>query len=247
MLNRCAHGAGGPRGGAAHGGHEPATVARVRDDFDRIALLPEERWDHNSHYHQLLLRHVPRPCESALEIGCGRGRFSRLLARRAGHVLALDLSPVMVRLARLHSRDLPHLEFRVADGASLPLGESEFGCVVSIATLHHLPVEETLVRMRAALRPGGTLLVLDLVRTAHAGDLALGAVATGLHPILGLVRNGRPRAPRAARRLWAQHGRGDRYLRMREVRDLCARLLPGARVRRHLFWRYSVVWRKPHS
>ncbi len=48
----------------------------------------------------------------------------------------------------------------------------------------------------------------------------------------------------AARAAWDEHGRHDSYLTMAEVRRACARVLPGARVTKHLFWRYSIVWRK---
>jgi len=65
----------------------------IQADFDRLALLSRDGWDHNSHYGDFLLKHIPQDCESALEIGCGAGAFARLMAKRAGRVLALDLSP----------------------------------------------------------------------------------------------------------------------------------------------------------
>ena len=76
-------------------------ISGIREDFDRIALLPEVRWGHNSHYHDFLLKHIPLHCGNALEIGCGTGKFARLLAERSDHVLALDLSPNMIRIARV--------------------------------------------------------------------------------------------------------------------------------------------------
>ena len=66
-------------------------VARIQADFDRLALLSREEWDHNSHYHRFILKQVPPYSRSALEIGCGTGAFVRLLARRVEHVLALSL------------------------------------------------------------------------------------------------------------------------------------------------------------
>jgi SAM-dependent methyltransferase len=196
-------------------------TSQVERDFDRIALLPDDAWDHNRHYHALLLRELPPRCERALEIGCGTGELSRLLAARSRSVLAIDLSPNMIRLAR-----------------------ESFECVASIATLHHLDTAATLARMRDALALGGTLLVLDLFRVSGPGDLAASALAAPLNVLLRLAKTGRPRARADVRRAWEEHGRHDRYPTVAEVRALCARLLPGARVRRHLFWRYSIVWRR---
>jgi SAM-dependent methyltransferase len=66
---------------------------QIRNDFDRLAQFDEDGWTHNNHYHSFLLKHVPASCENALEIGCGTGAFSRLLAERSQHVLGLDLAP----------------------------------------------------------------------------------------------------------------------------------------------------------
>ncbi len=218
-------------------------TSQVERDFDQIALLPDDAWDHNRHYHTLLLRELPTRRERALEIGCGTGELSRLLAARFRSVLAIDLSPNMVRLARERSR-APNLEFRVADAATWAFPRESFDCVASIATLHHLDAATTLARMRDALAPGGTLLVLDLFRASGPGDLAASALAAPLSVFLHLAKTGRPRPHADVRRAWEEHGRHDRYSTVGEVRALCARLLPGARVRRHLFWRYSIVWRK---
>jgi hypothetical protein len=43
---------------------------------------------------------------------------------------------------------------------------------------------------------------------------------------------------------WAAHSPHDSYLTLSELRRLCATTLPGATVCPHLFWRYSIVWRK---
>jgi SAM-dependent methyltransferase len=217
----------------------------VRADFDRIAGLPDGGWDHNRHYHRWLLARVPHACRSALEIGCGTGAFARELARRAGCVLALDLSPEMIRVARTREPRRENLEYRIADVARVELGRERFDCIASLATLHHLEPYALLARMRDALRPGGLLLVLDLVTDQGPIDGLRSALAVPVSGALRLARTGRLRDPKPVREAWAEHGRGERYPTLREVGALCRELLPGAEVRRHLLWRYSIVWRKP--
>ncbi len=221
------------------------TVHQIRSDFDHLAHLDTLGWNHNLLHHRFLLSHLPRPCYEALEIGCGTGAFSHALATRAAHVLALDLSPEMIRVASAREPRRADIQFELADASSWPFPRERFDCVASIATLHHLEPRALLACMRDALRPGGVLLVLDLVANEGLLDLARGALALPVSAAVRLVRTGRLRARREVREAWDAHGRGETYLRMSEVREICRELLPGAQVRRHLLWRYSIVWRKP--
>lgn len=220
-------------------------MSNVRADFDRIALLSGEEWDHSSRYHDFLLRRVPSPCRDALEVGCGTGAFTRLLAGASDRVLALDLSPNMIRVAEERSARFPNIEFRVADvlGQELPAGR--FDCVATIATLHHLPLAEALPKFKNALKVNGVLLILDLFQNEGLLDAAASALALPFGVGLRLLKHGRPTPPRHVRRAWAEHGRHDSYLTLSQVREVCAEVLPGAEVKRHLLWRYSVVWKKP--
>lgn len=225
-------------------GNGPAGLAKIRADFDRIALLPEDEYNHNDAYHPYLLKHLPPSGGEALDIGCGTGAFSRLLAGRYRRVLALDLSPRMVQVAKARSGLFPNVEFWVADATTFDFPPARFDCVASIATLHHLPLEATLARMKGALRPGGVLLVLDLFQAKGVADLSTGLLALPASMGLRLLKTGRLREPAEARAAWDEHGRGDTYVTLPQVRRACAAVLPGARLKRHLLWRYSIVWKK---
>jgi SAM-dependent methyltransferase len=224
---------------------EPAprqTLDTIRDDFDRLAQLPDVVWDHNHRYHPVLLRHVPGGCAEALDAGCGAGDFTRQLAARCGHVTGVDLSPNMVSRARRRSAGLSNVDYVVGDLMTEPLPAAAFDCVASIAVLHHLPLDAALARFGDLLRPGGVLLVLDI---RPGGFLPADVVALGASTALLLRHTGRPREDRAVREAWEAHCRTDRFPALAEVRAACRRVLPGATVRRHLIWRYSLVWRKP--
>ena len=225
-----------PRGG---------TMCTVRTVFDRLALLSQEGWDHNGQYHRYLLGHIPAYCEAALDVGCGTGSFSRLLAKRAGRVVALDLSPRMIDIAKERSKQYPNIQFEVADATKWVPGEEKFDCVVSIAMLHHVAAEEMLAKMGRLLRVGGTLAILDLCESEGLKDLFRGMAATPVSLALTLIKTGRLRAPREVRAAWVEHGRHDTYPTLSAVRRVCERVLPGAQVRQHLLWRYSIIWRKP--
>jgi SAM-dependent methyltransferase len=227
-------------------------MSTIQTDFDRIALVSPEGSIQNSHYHNFLLCHLGERCQAALEIGCGKGEFSRRLAETSERVLALDLSPEMIRIARAQSTECSNIDFQIADVMSYDLPAEGFDCIASIATLHHLPLREVVLKMKAALRPGGVLLILDLFQMERnllkpAGFLdsvVLNGLAMTLSVSLRLVHYGHLLPSRAARDAWTEHARHDIYPTMREVRAFCSEFLPGAGIKKHLLWRYSIVWKK---
>jgi ubiquinone/menaquinone biosynthesis C-methylase UbiE len=221
--------------------YPPSTV---QEDFDRIALLPSTGWDHSSHYHGFLLKHIPAHCTAALEIGCGTGEFARLLAQRSERVLALDFSPKMIQVAREKTAAFRNIDFQLADAVTYDLHEETFDCIASIATFHHLPMGEMFLKIRRALKVGGVLTILDLYQSRGLGDFLSSVISVPYHLALKLIKTGGLRGSEEARDAWARHTPNDHFLTLREIRKICAASLPGAHVRRHLMWRYSVIWKK---
>ena len=216
----------------------------ISADFDRIALLSAGDWNHNCTYHDYLLRHLPTACGEVLEIGCGAGEFSRRLASRSRQVLALDLSPEMLRQARERSTEFPNIDYQLADVMTRTFAEEQFDCIASIATLHHLPTAELLRRAKRLLRSRGVLLVLDLVQPRGLFDVVANLLALPVSVGIRFLRTGQLRSKPELRAAWDEHGRNDSYLTIDEVKKLCVEILPGAKIKKHLLWRYSIVWRK---
>ena len=220
-------------------------MSSIEADFDRLALLDEEGWTANNHYHNFLLKYVPQNCETALEIGCGTGAFARLLAKSCRRVIALDLSAEMIRVARSRSSQFDNLEFQLADAMSWNFPQSQFDFICSIATLHHLQQRELLVKMKDALKPRGVLVVLDLVESNRLVERMLDVLALGVSGGLRLIHNGRLKPPAEVRKAWEQHGKHDSYSTINQIRALANEILPGSSVRRRLLWRYTLVYQSP--
>ncbi|SFO99632.1 Methyltransferase domain-containing protein [Geodermatophilus dictyosporus] len=203
-------------------------------------MVPDLRWDHGAHYRPLLLRALPRRCERVLEVGCGTGDLAAVLAARGATVDAVDRSPEMAALAR--ARVPPGVRVLEGDvlGTGLPPGG--YDAVVGSGVLHHLPLEEALRTLAAAVRPGGVLAMVALPRTDLPRELPRELLAAVLHRAVGLLLALRGRR-------WAGPPPGmplrEPELTVREVRRRSAAVLPGVRVRRLLFWRYLLVWRRP--
>ncbi|HYZ12369.1 MAG TPA: class I SAM-dependent methyltransferase [Actinomycetota bacterium] len=104
-----------------------------------------------------------------LEVGCGPGRLSILLARRYGlRVTGLDLDPEMIELARANAAaasdgDTP--SFVVGNVSALSFPDESFDLVVSTLSMHHwTDVRAALSEIGRVLRPNGRALVWDLRR-----------------------------------------------------------------------------------
>ena len=219
-------------------------MSSIEADFNRLATLDDEGWTANNHYHNFLLKHVPQNCENALEIGCGTGAFARLLAERCMRVVALDLSSEMIRVGRSRSGKFDNLEFQMADAMTWDFPQSHFDFICSIATLHHLQQREMLVKIKDALKPGGILVVLDLVESNSLVERMLDVFGLGVSGSLRLIHNGRLKPPLEVRKAWEQHGKHDHYSTVSQMQALADEILPGANVRRHLLWRYSLAYQK---
>jgi len=151
----------------------------------------------------------------------------------------------MIRLARERSTGFATIDFEAGDVLAWTFSPEQFDFIVSIAALHHMPMEAILAKMKEALAKGGTLAVLDLYK-ARFSDLFVNLAAIPANVFMLRVKKGhRPAASAEARAAMEEHGAHDSYLTLSQVHQMCQALLPGASVRRHLFWRYSIVWTKP--
>ena len=101
------------------------------------------------------------------DLGAGEGTLSQLLAQRADHVIAVDLSPKMVefgaQLAQQHGLD--NLEYRLGDLESPPLETESLDLAVLSQALHHAASPPKALRAAFdGLKPGGRIIVLDLLQ-----------------------------------------------------------------------------------
>jgi SAM-dependent methyltransferase len=187
---------------------------------------------------------MPVKCTRALDIGSGLGVFTRLLARSGIRVTGVDISPKMVEKAREMSANSPGVEYVCDDIMAMDFPDESFDFIVSIATFHHLPLEKALPKIGRWLRPGGVLAVVDLYQPSSLPDLLLSAFSVLAGLFYSLQYNGQVSPDSASKRAWEQHLPHDRYSTVLGIRHR-ASVLPGARVRRLLFWRYSLVWTRP--
>ena len=118
----------------------------------------------------------------------------------------------------------------------LPERIGTFETVSCVATLHHLPLEPALTRLSGLVAPGGRLIVVGLAANKSPWDWTLSALAVLPLRVIGAMHRETPdigvvtSAPRES---------------LDEIRAAATRSLPGARVRRRFYYRYTLVWDRP--
>jgi len=146
-----------------HGGAQQATLSH-----DLYRGMPPWFNAYYAHFQQRavvsLLRHCgPLTEMRVLDVGCGTGRWSRLLASIDAHPVGVDIGMGALRLAttqmdsgRFSAAALPHLGF--ADGV--------FDLVISVLVLQHIPrpqQQEAITALARVLRPGGWFIACEIV------------------------------------------------------------------------------------
>lgn len=217
----------------------------VRSDFNEIAELGDDpKWNHNNCYYPYLLRHVPAAAEVCIDIGCGKGELSALLAEKVRKVISVDLADRMIEYARTNNpaENIEYICGNILDMSFAPLS---FDVIISTATAHHLPYDWLLEFAKEKLRPGGKLILLDIAKASSFADYLIWGSAALPNVIMNLIKNGKLRKddPHSTE-VWRKHGAHDHYMTVHEVRSLAAQHLPDAAVHRKLFWRYSLIWEK---
>ncbi len=191
------------------------------------------RWNHNLHYHGVVLTGLPHRCDHVLDVGCGEGLLLQDLAAPGRRLTGIDTDAGSIATARELDLDA---EWICADFLEHAFPDESFDAVVSVAALHHMEPERALRRMSDLLRPGGSLVVIGCARSELPRDIPYELVASVANK---WVSRGRTYWEHSAPMVWPPP---QTY---RDMRQLARRVLPGSDFRRQMLWRYSISWTKP--
>ena len=195
-------------------------------------------WDHNVHHHPHLLHQIPGRVDRCLDIGCGLGLFAQKLAKRSGVVDALDVDAAVLAAAADLNR-ASNIAYINGDFLVAELPEAAYDVIVAIASLHHMDMTAALQKMKRLLCPAGMLLILGLYREKTAIDYAYSAISIPLNAVYGQwyqTLAARPANIAPTRPAQAS---------LKQIKTIADKIIPGCRLRRHFFWRYSLIWQKP--
>lgn len=152
---------------------DPAVVRTIADRLEVRAANPDQRAMLDTY-----LGDIDWPTGAqVVEIGCGTGPVSRVLAalEAPATVLGVDPSPILIERARELATGLPKLSYEVGDARNLAFGDATFDVAILHTALCHIPEPQSaLAEVHRVLRPGGWIAIFD-------GDYASATVALAEH------------------------------------------------------------------
>ena len=163
------------------------TSRQVQQEFSRQAeaMAASRRFNNQQALKKLRAALDPQPSMRALELACGPGIVAEHLAPHCGSIVGLDLTPEMVARAahRTRSAGLANTAFLLGDCEALPFPAASFDAVTTRSAVHHFrDPNAVLSEVKRVLRPGGRLVISDVVSSEDLDE-------SSLHNALEILRD----------------------------------------------------------
>ncbi len=194
----------------------------------------DEYWNHNAAYHDWLVKIAARHRGDVMDVGCGEGLLAQRRAAVSGSVVGIDFDPDSVRRARARLQSIDNASAELMGFEDLDTDERSLDVITFVASLHHLTLRETLQKARQMLRPAGELAIVGLSANKTVADWTWAALCTPAARVGSLLH----REIRNIGVAVAEPGES-----LDEIRRVTDDVLPGAVIRRGLYYRYRLLWR----
>ena len=128
--------------------------------FDNSSMSATEREELFGYYFKIFPWDQLPANAVGFDLGCGTGRWAKLVAPRVGHLHCIDASEDALNVARANLADQPNCEFTQASVGKLPFADASMDFGYSLGVLHHVPDTAAGIKACAAkLKPNAPLLL----------------------------------------------------------------------------------------
>lgn len=192
-------------------------------------------WNHNIHYHDFILENLPQSKTKALDIGSGDGLFASKLTRFFNEVVCLEPDKESYKYSKKEHDSNPRMEHKNITLDDYDVNGSKHDLITSIASIHHMDLEQSLSKMKMMLTPNGKLVILGLYKESSFVDYFLSAIA--IVPNLIKTMLSEPEStPNYSMKVTPAK------MTIKEIKEVASNILGNYSFKRHLFWRYSIVY-----
>lgn len=194
-------------------------------------------WNHNTAYHKWLLSEV-KGKSRVLDVGCGDGLLVYRLSNICDQVLGIDTHTPSIDKAKGRLSNIKNASVSVTGFENFDGKPNSFDAIIFVASLHHMNLEFCIKKSIKLLKPNGKLLIVGLANPQSVLDwindtIRILPVKIGdlFHGIKGDI--GAPIL--------------DTKESLKDIRNMANNLLPKAKIKRTLYYRYLLLWIKPNN
>ena len=169
-----------------------------------------------------------------MDLGSGLGDFSRILSSRFDQVIGIDFSPTMINNAIQKSKGYQNIEFTNNDFMDMELETKKIDCIVSIACFHHLPMIDSLKKMKSILKDNGKILILDLYKEKsflYYINLFFALIINRFY----LRKNKNVIIKKKLNEVWKEHDKFDNLKSINKIYKTCKKVFKKVKIKRLLF------------
>ena len=198
---------------------------------------PDEYWNHNTAYHPWLIGIAKRHNGDVLDVGGGDGLLADRLSRVSRSVTVLEPDSAAAQRAVTRLTGVADVAVEQTDLGRYE-SEERFDLITFVASIHHMDLRASLRKARRMLTPTGEIAVVGLSANKSAVDwvwalacLPFAHIGSRIHhetPDIGLVMT-------------------DPAESLGDIRRVADEVIPGATVRRTLYYRYLLRWTNTRS
>lgn len=192
-------------------------------------------WNHNAAYYPWIAAQT-KHCGRILDVGCGDGTLVHYLADGVRSVEGIDQFEDGITRARSKSTE-DNVRFTVCSFEDYDRADGSFDAVIFCASLHHLDTASAIRKSVRLLDKGGILLIVGLAKPETPAEKLLDAARCVPSLVISKI-----------------HGMTDTetlnipvsysFGTMKQLRATADEMLPGARIRQALHYRYLLKWKK---
>lgn len=176
-----------------------------------------------------------------LDIGSGYGLFSSKLSRLFNEVVSLEPDKDSIKEAKSFYKEAKNITYINDDFLSYDFGDEKYDSIVEIASIHHMDFTQALRKIMSLLDNGGKLVILGLYKEATFIDYLYSIVAFLPNLILNIIATNKKDTSKSVMITRRPE------LKMKDIYSLSNKITQGYTIKRHLFWRYSLVLEKSNE
>jgi len=191
-------------------------------------------WNHNVAYYDWI-KNATIACKDILDVGCGDGSLIRYLDDGKRMLVGIDVDEGCIKCA-LDESTSNNVRF-ICNRFETYNFEKKFDAVIFIASIHHMDMTVALNKAKSILRPDGMILIVGLAKPSNFFDWVVEAFR--VIPCAIMSKNRHMQSSEENHIPVSYH-----FPEMKEIRASADILLPTAKIKYGLFYRYLLLWKK---